>query len=63
MKIHIELEPEELAQFLSAYAISSHTYYRANEEKLVEMMLNASGALNNKDKPDTKEVPIGGYFH
>ena len=41
MKINIELEPGELAEFLAVFASDSVTCMRRHEEALVDMLIKA----------------------
>ena len=62
MKIVIEAESKEIAEFLSEYARSSHASCRMMEEKIAESILESLIPKKGKKEITTEEVPSGGYF-
>lgn len=62
MKISIKADPKELAEFLTEFAIRSHTQCQLAEQQLAEQILQ--GLIPKKKETDikTEEVPAGGYF-
>lgn len=63
MKINIELDPEDLAKFLSSYASMSHTNCRAMEEKIADLMLQALESSSKKKLITKPEELYDGLTH
>ena len=63
MKLTIEVEPKEAAEFLAAFARASHVSCQLAEEQLVENIFRSMMPQKEKEnKTKTEEVPAGGYF-
>ena len=62
MKVTIEAEPKEAAEFLSEFARLSHAHCQLGEERLATSIIQSMIPEKEKKKITTEEVPAGGYF-
>ena len=64
MKITMDANPKEIAEFLIEFANASHKSYQVAEERIGNILMSGLAKLGKKEENITnEEVPIGGNFH